>query len=820
MNILSVDKKICTGCAACYNICPKDAIYMQDNGEGFLYPAINKQKCVDCGLCYKRCPAVEYDFDTPEIPDCYAVWAEKSIREQSSSGGMFTVLAEHILEKKGVVVGAAWDKDLHVEHIIIDRKEDLYKLRGSKYVQSIIDGTLFRRIKTLLENGTNVLFSGCPCQVAGLKKFLGNDYDNLVTIDIVCHGVPSPAVLDSYVSEVAEGRKVKHIDFRDKKYFGWSTITAVKFEDNSEYVKSYFESPWYIGFLQGIIIRENCGQCKYAKTQRVGDITLGDFWQIQKIDPKCNDWRGTGLVLINTSKGQKVFDVVKPDLSLAEKKRLEDELPFNGQLVRPTKITVQRQMFFDAFQRNHSYLKSLQQATDNTRDVGIVGFWSANNYGSVITYYALKEVIEDLGYSVGMIELPLEFNDTFGDMMSRRFVDKHYYTTGRLSKNKYRDLNERFKTFIIGSDQVWNPVYIKNYGYYMFLDFVADNKKRIAYAASIGKEKYDIPYKQRQEVSYYLNKFDAVSVREKQAVETCKTDLNCPRAEHVLDPVWLCKGSDYDKIIKDATFNEKDDFIFSYILDPTEDKKTALEYAVDKLGLKHYNIEDVRRKHKEGDVMIPNTLTDASMEDWLYCLKNCKFVITDSHHGIVFAIMFNKPFICFANPSRTMSRFTSLFDLLKIEDRLIYDPKAIMNDAKYFDTPNYKEINKIVEKEKIRSLSWLKSALEKSVKTDVISDYDILYGKIKNVGDNAWRHGESIKKIENDISDIKTGMENSSANGASLNDIIAKLREAYESERSRMTEEIHDLKNRIDELTSDYKKIFEELGSIVKDKKQ
>lgn len=747
MDISSVSEKICTGCATCANICPSNAISMIANSEGFLFPVIDQKKCIHCGLCYKKCPAIDFAFTTPTMPECYAVWAQKDIREVSSSGGMFTVLAQYILRKKGIVVGAAWNSKFHVEHIIIDSEADLAKLRSSKYVQSSISEELFKDIKTYLEHGRYVLFSGCPCQVAGLKNYLGKDYDNLLCVDIVCHGVPSPLVLESYISELANGRKVKHIDFREKKYFGWSTITAVQFEDGTEYVKKYSESPWYIGFLQGIIVRECCGSCKYAKTQRVGDITLGDFWQIHKIEPKYNDWRGTSLVLINTEKGKRYFDLTKINLALVGQLNLAQELPYNGQLNRPTKITFARKEFFNLFKNNNSFVQSLNMVTNDKRDVGIIGFWSANNYGSVITYYALKKVVEHMGYSVGMIELPLEFNDTLGDMMSRRFIDKHYYTTGRLSKNLYRQLNEKFSTFLIGSDQVWNPVYVNSYGYYMFMDFVADNRKKIAYAASIGKEQFDLPFQKRQEVAYYLNKFHAVSVREDKAVDTCKEYLNYDYAVHVLDPVWLCSNEDYDEIIKDASFKEDGDFVFSYILDPTADKKEALEYAVRKLGLKHYNIADVRRKVKEGDIVIDNTIPEASMEDWLYCLKKCKFVVTDSHHGIVFALIFNKPFICFANPSRTMSRFTSLFKLFEIEDRLVYSPKDIMANEFYFSAVDYDKINKIARIEKDKSYNWLYSALKLDIKEKVLSDYDILYGKIKNIGDNVWKHGKELEDL-------------------------------------------------------------------------
>lgn len=763
-NIHFVEKKYCTGCAACANICPVNAIKMVEDKNGFKFPQINEKLCTGCGLCYKKCPAINFEFLTPEEPDCYAVWAENELRKKSSSGGMFSVLAIDTLKKGGVVAGAAWNDDFGVEHVLIDSENDLYRLRSSKYIQSNISEHFFREIQNNLEKGKNVLFSGCPCQVAGLKNFLGKDYENLLTVDIVCHGVPSPKILKKYINEVSEGREIAKVDFRDKSYFGWSTITLFKFKDGSEYIKNYFDSIWYKCFLGGLIIRESCGYCKYAKTQRVGDITLGDFWQIHRSAPQYNDWQGTSLVLLNTKKGENIYKAVESSLALSGKMQLKDALPYNGQLHSPCRLSDDRNFFFEEMERGASFVETAEMIISGKRDVGIVGFWSANNFGSVITYYALKKVIESLGLSVGMVELPTEFNDTFGDIMSRRFVKKHYSTTGKLPKSRYRELNEKFNSFVVGSDQVWNPSFVNHYAHYMFLDFVDDNKRKIAYAASIGKEKFDLPYGLKQATSYYLNKFDSVSVREDAAVKTCKDDLNCDKAEHVLDPVWLCSMQDYDDIIKDAEFSAQEDFVFSYILDPTEEKKDALEYAVKKLGMAHYNIEDIRLEHKEGDVLINNTLKNPSMEDWLYCLKNCKFVITDSHHGMVFALIFNKPFICFANAGRTLSRFTSLFKIFGIENRLVSSPQKIKEDDFYFSMPNYKSINAIAEKERRKSLKWLSNALKNENVNKVISDYDILYSKIKNVGDNCWRQGETIKKLQEEIERLKSIIENFNKN--------------------------------------------------------
>ena len=198
-DITNVSYKDCTGCTACYSACPVNAIEMTANKEGFLYPKINETKCIHCGLCYKICPAVHPKYANNEKPDCYAVMGSDELRLESSSGGMFSIIAEQVLSEKGYVCGAAYDRDkITVHHKVISSKKRLKDLRQSKYIQSNI-GESFKQIKKLLLKGKSVFFVGCPCQVAGLKSYLGKEYPSLLTADIVCHGVPSRLVFEKFI---------------------------------------------------------------------------------------------------------------------------------------------------------------------------------------------------------------------------------------------------------------------------------------------------------------------------------------------------------------------------------------------------------------------------------------------------------------------------------------------------------------------------------------------------------------------------------------------------------------------------------------------
>jgi len=279
-------KELCTGCSACYNVCPVKCIDMQIDKEGFYFPIINLENCIDCRKCENVCPILNHaDFNNNNNPDVYASWhKDEKIRYESSSGGVFSALAASVIEENGIVYGAVYDSRMKVKHISINKKADIKKLRGSKYVQSYI-GDTFTEIKEYLNAGKVVLFSGTPCQVAGLKNFIGTDHSNLITCDLLCKGVSSPGLFENYVNYLSRkiGGKISDVNFRDKKY-GWgNTSTKIIFKDRSErYLKGIFNS-FMFGFSIGLTIRNSCYHCKFTQINRVGDLTLGDFWGIYKL---------------------------------------------------------------------------------------------------------------------------------------------------------------------------------------------------------------------------------------------------------------------------------------------------------------------------------------------------------------------------------------------------------------------------------------------------------------------------------------------------------------------------------------------------------
>lgn len=308
-----IKKYICCGCGACAAICPKDAIHMAWNQNGFYYPSVDYKKCVECSLCDKVCPETSQKWRRKE--DCIGTFAvancNEEIRENSSSGGVFFELAKSIIEKGGIIFGVAWTDWIQAEHIGVETVDELGRIMKSKYVQSNVD-KIFRNVKKALIEGRQVLFSGSPCQIAGLKNYLNQDYSNLIMVDYICHGVPSAKTLKKYTEyiEQREDTSVKSYDFRSKKN-GWNTLSLeINFINNQSIVEKATDNSYYRAFLSNLSLNTVCGECQYNCLPRASDITLGDFWKVNLSHPYYKDDKGVSCVIINSKKGEKLFETV------------------------------------------------------------------------------------------------------------------------------------------------------------------------------------------------------------------------------------------------------------------------------------------------------------------------------------------------------------------------------------------------------------------------------------------------------------------------------------------------------------------------------
>lgn len=303
-----IEKKDCSGCTACASICPLHCIQMQRDDEGFLYPVVNEERCIDCGACEKICP-VRMKQPKHAIKEAYVVQDRRDdIRASSSSGGGYTAIAEYIISRDGTAYGAAYDENYRVHHIGVIHARELGGFRGSKYVQSELEG-IYEEIKEKLQYNQWILFSGTPCQVAGLKSYLKEDWDRLITVDIACHGVPSPALWERYLDWWREYKKCDFtaVEFRSKKYGYSGSTMRLAFEDGSEYSREPLLQFYKNTMFAGLSLRPSCHDCHFKTTSRASDFTLFDCWDVNAFCSKLDDDRGTTAVLVQSEKGKAVF---------------------------------------------------------------------------------------------------------------------------------------------------------------------------------------------------------------------------------------------------------------------------------------------------------------------------------------------------------------------------------------------------------------------------------------------------------------------------------------------------------------------------------
>ena len=717
-NDVSVKVKVeqCTGCCVCQNICPVDAITMCENGEGFIHPVINETKCVDCGLCTKKCPVLEPSYFNEKNPECRAVWAKDEIRMTAASGGVFSAFAEVILKRGGVVCGAAFNDDFSVSHLMAENLEDLSKLKSSKYAQSNA-GLIYRKVKEQLEEGKEVLFSGCPCQVAGLYSFLGSStIKNLYTMDIVCHGVPSSKVLRKYLDDNYKIQNIEKVEFRNKDVFGWSSSMTVGLKDGTVQRKSHAEDSFYQAFLKSLAVRKSCSQCKFSCIPRQGDLTIGDFWGISRYKQDLNDRKGTSLVLVNNAKGQSILKQCRHDWIVDEKVPIDVAIASNHAIVGSFREHPARRRFFENIDI-HSMNKLVNDCLTHHYDVGIVGVWYGLNYGSILTYYALNKVITDLGYQCIMVNKPKQLWDNrFEDRNSvaNQFIYRNCYVSNiRTTNHQWEELNDHCDMFVVGSDVIWNyNICGRQAGHFFFLDFVNHQKKKIAYAASFGSGISTIPEYETMS-RYYLSRFDHISLREKDGVKLLQ-DRYQLRAEQVLDPVFLCNINYFLKAAEESSVRESASYVASYFLAPGPRKRNALLTLCRELNLEYRNLYNPNENFEmlEKRLGLP-LLHNVSVEDWLYYMKNCEFFIGDSFHGLCFSLIFRKPFIVMIDidlPSR--NRFDSLLGMLGLKERIVdLDVKPDAITSLLHKEIDYNAVAAKLDLMKDKSLAWLKDAL-------------------------------------------------------------------------------------------------------------
>lgn len=701
------DSLTCMGCGACSAVCEHSALHLNEDSLGFLTPEIDDEACTLCGMCEDVCPVLENGkshFSTVNPKNFPKTWrvfgaqnVDESVLSNSSSGGVFWALTKSFCEKfknNAVVYGAAFTENFERTTITrAENLEDCQQFCGSKYLEAHADFSL-PQILIDLKKGKHVLFTATPCKVAGLKAFLKLlkvNSQNLVTVELICHGVASPA---------AWGKSLKKL----KNELGFHTINAismrkkiVKWEHSQLWIQgetangirhktqALYDSWFGKLFGRDFALREACYRCPFHLEHSFADIQIGDFWGVpKKLRQKFNADLGISVILCKTQKGleyvknasrflkliQSTFSAARPNNPMlevpAERPTLRDDferdfktLPFEKVYEKYDNHTAEIQEW-----EFYKFNSPARTKTPKEADVGIVTLGLHTNYGGNLQTFALQQALKKIGFSATTLQFNFWWNDNSkgfnNGRIVRAFTEKNIHLTPKvLPPFEWQKLAKmRFKNLIVGSDQVWRRVFLGNAIYSFFLDFAKYQKiPKIAYAASFGTET-DSEYclEEVTRLKILLKQFNALSCREDSGVAILKKWGF--EAQHLLDPTLLLNANDYAQFFPNVP--KKENFVFAYLLDRSPYKTAVAKQVANAKNLKLFEIND------STDVIKP------SVERWLWRFQNADFVVTDSFHGTVFSLIFGKAFISILS-GQTTTRFLSLAKLFDLGEHLLIE---------------------------------------------------------------------------------------------------------------------------------------------------
>lgn len=553
---------------------------------------------------------------------------DNNVVKQSSSGGLFSLLAQYVIEHRGVVFGAAFDKNFNVEITYTER--DFSKFLGSKYVQSDVKKT-YSECKEFLDNGRLVLYSGTPCQIIGLKSFLKKDYENLITIDVVCHGSPIKEVWQHYLKSF--GKEIESVNFRDKGTGTWCQYRlSIKFKDGTVFSENHNDNKYFKLFLENKILKESCYSCKCCKNSRA-DLTLGDAWGCNAKNNELRTDEGTSCVIVNTVKGETLLE------------KLTDNF-------------ISEETTLSYLERNSvGYVHNYEKPKDREKiikgilkpRIAMVTIPGHTNVGNTLQAFALQQKVKEL-LPTADIEI---INDFDLPKNKLEFYKTHVKSTSGLFNNTYDML-------LVGSDQIWGATITKDWKISFEDRFGIQNTKRIFYAPSFGFIQTQYTDAQKQKIATTLKHDKFISNREMFGAYMTKKMFNVDCVS-VLDPAFLHDAQFYLNTIQE-TICDKCSGIFCYILDKS-DKWTKY-------------IEKVKTITNQN--ILPY---DGSVEQFLHNMNTASIVLTDSYHGTVFSLIFNKSFMCLHNKARGNLRFSDLGLRFDIDNRFVDDLSTIDKTA-------------------------------------------------------------------------------------------------------------------------------------------
>lgn len=726
--------KDCTGCGACQNICPSHAIEMcVDAIEGYK-PLVTKSLCIDCGKCMDVCPVLKEDKNLHFPIEGYAGVAADGIRKKSSSGGFFSVAAQEILGVGGVVYGVGWNDKLVAVHMKIARIEDINKLRYSKYVQS--DTTnVFREVKEDLKEKKMVLFSGTPCQVDGLVRYLDAENintDNLYLIDLICGDAPSPVLWEKFLCERYKNNdRPDDYRFRDKIH-GWRVISNYLETVHDSYTDAV-EDYYLKGFLENMMFRPACEECKYRKT-KPGDITIGDFWKVQKYKPSIDGQGGVSTVLVNTEKGKRFLEKLKDDFAVFESvevKKLMDGGGFRNNVNRGTEC------FRHQILGGYSLKKAYEAGRDMRYDVGLVGEWCNHNYGSHLTYYALKKTLEKMGLSVLLIGPPVTWwkysKNIFGDERFRALPGIEDVAYLSLDEYDYEYLNARCDMFCVGSDTTFHEFQFFDKKKYAGLAWTDSGKGRIIYGGSFGTYEFNADKEKIEYLKYCFHRFDRISFRERAGVQLAKEVFDV-ESDYVLDPVFLLPAEEWKEheICPNGMEDKRFGIVFFYEDNGhDEDTEQFLKQLKVKYDCDFYYVT-------RSDSVRKNSIPNVKIEELLWLVDHAEMVLTNSFHVTALSIIFNKQFYTINRIMQLPVRIPDILATCGLKNRMIMDYRYEEMDVNDSESIDYESVNCILKQCIKNSKDWLADAVKEA----------------KNRSESGWDECDYLRRRVDELSSL------------------------------------------------------------------
>lgn len=684
---------------------------------------------------------------------------KKAICTKSSSGGMFAELAKFVLSQNGVVFGCAMERveeGFDIKHIYIEDEKDLYKLQGSKYVQSRIGNTI-KEAKEFLDKGRFVLYSGTPCQIAGLKAYLKQDYDKLLTVDLSCTGTPSLEMFNSFIKflEKKFGQKIIKFEFRNKERMGWSCGNAlITFENGKQKILYNNTTSYLYLFINKKLQNRSCQECKYTGLERISDVTVADAWGIEKEYPKVknkfNINNGISLVIVNTNKAEKIIKQLSENNIIIESVDVNRLRKYNNPLT-----SSQNNIFDDTYLaeykkfgykgiedlfkhklgnkyyynilKNHTpkfikkIIKIFYESSINSTDILLMTWYNWANYGSILTAYALYQTIGNLGYSVKQIQFnrPVSY--------AKPFAKKYFDETPLCINNKQLEsLQKIANTYIVGADNQLDYGAIGNVVYRSLLNFTNENSKKLLIAGSFGSWDWNAEEQSLNIIKTLLERFDFVSVREYHSQKKLKDAFGID-AQWIIDPVFFLEQKEYLKLIHEADDIDYSNSIMNYILYPNEDATRI----IDKLKKEQSLEEHCFNGNHSATIQKYNS--KVKVENWLKSILTSKYVVTDSFHCFAFCIIFNRPVICIKNKC-DISRFESIKRKFNIKIPIYKNFEDFDKNHNFDLKINWDDINKQIAEERKKILQIINTELKNNInKTDEQKDAEKKHVQMKKV---------------------------------------------------------------------------------------